>query len=212
MTKLGEQVRMVQVAYIEEGLMEQSEIAQESLQQERIKAKKKKRVVLDVKSGANNQTFLTFDYQVDLPIGIGIVVGKQVVQQDSTSGISSSSRSAVSSRVGLSLRQIQNGELSENSLDLDTLRYVSLEEMVMRQQKLKCFSFTTEDLLTEDGAEKGYSMQILNEKKIQDVVSSGIVVSSVEVGGIAWDLGIRAGDLLVATSATMGDVSVSCAC
>jgi hypothetical protein len=203
---------MVQVAYIEEGLMEQSEIAQESLQQERIKAKKKKRVVLDVKSGANNQTFLTFDYQVDLPIGIGIVVGKQVVQQDSTSGISSSSRSAVSSRVGLSLRQIQNGELSENSLDLDTLRYVSLEEMVMRQQKLKCFSFTTEDLLTEDGAEKGYSMQILNEKKIQDVVSSGIVVSSVEVGGIAWDLGIRAGDLLVATSATMGDVSVSCAC
>jgi hypothetical protein len=38
------------------------------------------------------------------------------------------------------------------------------------------------------------------------------VVSSVEVGGIAWDLGIRAGDLLVATSATMGDVSVSCAC
>jgi hypothetical protein len=212
MTKLGEQVRMVQVAYIEEGLMEQSEIAQESLQQERKKAKKKKRVVLDVKSGANNQTFLTFDYQVDLPIGIGIVVGKQVVQQDSTSGISSSSRSAVSSRVGLSLRQIQNGELSENSLDLDTLRYVSLEEMVMRQQKLKCFSFTTEDLLTEDGAEKGYSMQILNEKKIQDVVSSGIVVSSVEVGGIAWDLGIRAGDLLVATSATMGDVSVSCAC
>lgn len=203
---------MVQVAYIEEGLMEQSEIAQESLQQERKKAKKKKRVVLDVKSGANNQTFLTFDYQVDLPIGIGIVVGKQVVQQDSTSGISSSSRSAVSSRVGLSLRQIQNGELSENSLDLDTLRYVSLEEMVMRQQKLKCFSFTTEDLLTEDGAEKGYSMQILNEKKIQDVVSSGIVVSSVEVGGIAWDLGIRAGDLLVATSATMGDVSVSCAC
>jgi C-terminal processing protease CtpA/Prc len=37
--------------------------------------------------------------------------------------------------------------------------------------------------------------------------TDGIIVSSIKRGGLAWNLGIRAGDMLVATSATLGDVS-----
>eukprot|EP00557_Chaetoceros_sp_GSL56_P012533 CAMPEP_0176482110 /NCGR_PEP_ID=MMETSP0200_2-20121128/3198_1 /TAXON_ID=947934 /ORGANISM="Chaetoceros sp., Strain GSL56" /LENGTH=1118 /DNA_ID=CAMNT_0017878399 /DNA_START=2367 /DNA_END=5720 /DNA_ORIENTATION=+ len=224
MTKLGEQVRMVQVAYIEEELLEQSELAKESLQQENRKAKKKKRVVLDVKTGgaANDEKFLTFDYMIDLPITTGTVIQDTItdvyVSSKSSTTMSSammsssksSSNSSSSKGLGLALRQIENGEISEKSLDLDTMRYISLEEMVMRQKKIKCFTEILPSLKEEEEDDNettrdDSSMQILNEKKIQQVLSSGIVVSSVKVGGIAWDLGIRAGDLLVATSATMGD-------
>jgi len=134
------------------------------------KKAKKKRVVLEIGDGAQT---LTFEYGVEIPI-VGTLNREK--------------------NLGLSLREVKDGDLSELCLELDTLRYVSLEEEVMRHQKLDCS--------TGDEGSDG-SIQILDEKTLDGV--SGIVISSVGRGGIAWDLGIRAGDLLVATSATIGN-------
>jgi hypothetical protein len=99
-------------------------------------------------------------------------------------------------KLGVSLREIKGRTLSEYCLELDSLRYVSPEEEVVRNQKLDCSTGTE----GSDG-----SIQVLDEKIVD--AASGIVVSSVVRGGLAWNLGIRAGDFLVATSATIGDVS-----
>jgi len=158
MPPLGDKVRTVKVAYIDE--YEEEEIER--------KAARKKRVVFNVEDGM--QTFL---YDIELPI--------------TSSGVAEK-------KSGLALKEMKEGILSEASLEVDSLRYVSLEEEVIRNQKLECSC----DEAGNDG-----SMQVLNEKDI--TFSSGVVVSSVTRGELAWDLGIRAGDVLVATSATIGD-------
>jgi len=146
------------------------EFAEEEEYQE--KKAKKKRVVLDVKDGTQT---LTFEYGVEMPI-------VEVLMRDK--------------KLGVSLREIKGRTLSEYCLELDSLRYVSPEEEVVRNQKLECSTGTE----GSDG-----SIQVLDEKIVD--AASGIVVSSVVRGGLAWNLGIRAGDFLVATSATIGDVS-----
>ena len=172
MPSLGETVRTVKVAYIDA----ENDFDDEDDEEDGIveKAAKKRRVVLDVKNGSMLQNF-----QVDIPIA--------------ESGTSTSVN-----KIGLSLRQIQDGTLSETLVELDSLRYVSNEEEVIRNQKLNC-SYGEQG---EDG-----SIQILNEKESRSVVD-GVIVSSVRRGGAAWELGIRAGDVLVATSATIGEVSL----
>jgi len=211
MAKLGEQVRMVQVAYIEE-----QELEQEKEQEGRMK--RKRRVVLDIKTGVNGQTFLTFDYRVELPIslveqwrlaensgssssnvGVGVVGEKENV--DST--FNSSKEMVPKGLLGVVLRQIQNGELSEESLDLDTLRYVSLEEQEVKKRQKRNVQGLEEKEQEEEEKELLETLQ-------QVVGVNGIVVSSVIRGGVAWELGVRVGDLLVATSATIGDVSHLC--
>jgi len=162
-SSLGETVRTVKVAYI-------NEFAQEEEYQE--KKAKKKRVVLDVKDGTQT---LTFEYGVEMPI-------VEALTKDN--------------KLGVSLREIKGGTLSESCLELDSLRYVSPEEEVVRNQKLECST-------GKEGSDG--SIQVLDEKAID--AASGIVVSSVVRGGLAWNLGIRAGDFLVATSATIGNVS-----
>jgi len=49
-------------------------------------------------------------------------------------------------------------------------------------------------------------------KKRLDQNFKGIVVSSVVVGGRAWHSGVRPGDILISTSATLGDVSIMLVC
>jgi hypothetical protein len=137
------------------------------------KKAKKKRVVLDVIDGSQT---LTFEYGVEMPIAGTLMRDK---------------------RLALSLREVKDGDLSESCLELDSLRYVSIEEEMVRNQKLEC---------STGGAGNDGSIQILDEKTLIEGLS-GVVVSSVGRGGVAWGLGIRAGDLLVATSATIGNVS-----
>ncbi len=53
------------------------------------------------------------------------------------------------------------------------------------------------------------SVQLYDQNKRRSAsASGGVVVSRVLRGSIAWNAGVRAGDRIVATSATIGDVSV----
>ena len=184
MASIGESVRTVKVAYIDSVDAEKDEFEQQQLE---TKANRKKRVVLALADDINEQ--LTFEYGVEIPI-------------------------VTTKSVGISLREVNSvGELNEIALELDSLRYVSVEEEQM--QKSKGMVMT----IGEEGDEG--TVQILDEDKFQLLDKSslmnsssgtGIVVSSVVRGGIAWELGVRAGDFLVATSATIGDVSKKCSC
>ena len=51
------------------------------------------------------------------------------------------------------------------------------------------------------------SVQLLQNSALEmlDESFDGVVVSSVARGGLAWKSGVRAGDILTATSATMGN-------
>lgn len=168
MPSLGDKVRTVKVAYIDDGQDEEEIGIGEA--NRTMRANRKMRVVMDVKDGMQ-----TFAYNVDLPI---VDIGTK-------------------NKTGLSLREVKEGTVSENCLEIDFLRYVSLEQEVMRNQKKEC----TFGEMGNDG-----SIQTLNEEEV-DGGLNGIIVSSVVRGELAWDLGIRAGDMMVATSATIGDVS-----
>ncbi|CAJ1953306.1 unnamed protein product [Cylindrotheca closterium] len=88
--------------------------------------------------------------------------------------------------IGMSLSQINKGRaFDDKCLNLDTLE---LEDpnMIMNDEKYDRFD------------EQGSSRRIDGEYK-------GAVVSSVLKGGAAWTAGVRAGDILQATSATMGN-------
>jgi len=86
---------------------------------------------------------------------------------------------------------VNRGVVSEVGLQIDSMRYITVEEEVTRLKKREC-------TFGEDGGDS--SIQVLDEKGLE--TSSGIVISSVERGGLAWDLGVRAGDFAIATSAT----------
>ena len=197
MQSLGDKVRTVKVAYVDQKqLQADDDYDEEDDDALRPQPSRKKRVVVDV----NERGAQTFSYNVQLPIG----------------DLSSANRN-----IGLQLKQISstnsntntNGPfvLTENALDIGTLRYISNEETVMVNQRQN-----TQSSYEEEGVDG--SIQIINEEPgagsgagignaYGNVGTSGVVVSSVVRGGVAWDLGIRAGDVLVATSATIGDVS-----
>jgi len=128
--------------------------------------RRKKRVVLDAKGESFTST-----YSVRLPIA-----------------------SDANTIIGVSLKEVNRGVVSEVGLQIDSMRYITVEEEVTRMKKREC-------TFGEDGEDS--SIQVLDEKSLE--TSSGIVVSSVERGGLAWDLGVRAGDFVIATSATVGD-------
>jgi hypothetical protein len=89
--------------------------------------------------------------------------------------------------IGLFLRQINKGRAFVSShLNLDTLKY---EEFGASD------SVPAGELELMD--EQGFSRRIGGEFQ-------GIVVSSVTKGSAAWTAGVRAGDILQTTSATMG--------
>jgi pentatricopeptide repeat protein len=89
--------------------------------------------------------------------------------------------------LGLSLCQVNRGlEFSEVDLDLDTLRYLSSADMIQLEQTAE-------------------TMNISELKQRLEENFQGIVVSGVVRGGLAWRAGVRPGDMLRATSATVGD-------
>ena len=90
--------------------------------------------------------------------------------------------------VGVTLAQVGRGrQLAPEALDLDSLSYKS-----------------TAFLATE-------TQNSINQQSVLEGLHSdftGIVVLSVEIGSQSWVAGIRPGNVLVATSATVGNVSV----
>lgn len=89
---------------------------------------------------------------------------------------------------GFSLCQVESGaRLSETELNVDTLQYIT---------RLSTPVTTTTTLQVMDSATMAGKL---------DKDFKGVMVSSVARGGVAWNAGIRPGDILSATSATMGD-------
>ena len=103
---------------------------------------------------------------------------------------------AIANSVGMSLRQVYSGRrLSELALDVDTLRFQSFGGELQGRD------------FSEDEADESLgSLQVLQNSVLKLVADSfdGVIVSSVTRGGLAWQAGVRAGDVLAATSATIG--------
>lgn len=93
--------------------------------------------------------------------------------------------------LGITLCQVDKGkEFSDYDLNMDA--------MVFQSPLAPVSEATDGEALTMDQSQV---------KKRLDPAFKGIVVSSVVVGGKAWHSGIRPGDTLISTSATLGDVS-----
>ena len=94
--------------------------------------------------------------------------------------------------LGMTLCQVDKGqELSDFDLNLDSLQFQSPPPP-----------------RSEANNGETVTMDPTQVKKRLDPNFRGIVVSSVVVGGQAWKSGVRPGDILISTSATLGDVSI----
>ena len=127
--------------------------------------------------------------------------------------------------------------MSELALDVDTLRFQSFLDELQGRRVVNDYDddygYDDDDIInnsdgsaTANGAVLGSitsnsnnnegstntmigSIQVLQNSALLMMQESfdGVVVSSVAMGGLAWEAGVRAGDVLTATSATMGNVS-----
>jgi S1-C subfamily serine protease len=96
-------------------------------------------------------------------------------------------------KLGVTLCQADAGqEFSDVDLNVDTLKFQAPP------------ASTTSDQRKEGEV---VAMNPCEVKKRLDANFRGVVISSVVKGGRAWQEGIRPGDTLISTSATMGDVS-----
>lgn len=94
--------------------------------------------------------------------------------------------------LGITLCQVDAGqEFSDLDLNLDSLVFQSPLAPISE---------------ANDG--EALTMNPAQVTKRLDSNFRGIVVSSVVVGGHAWNNGVRPGDTLISTSATLGDVSI----
>lgn len=152
------------------------------------------------------------NYRVTLPI----VTSPQRNVADSENASSASLASlvamgqeiAVANTVGMSLRQVYRGrKLSELALDVDTLRFQSFYGELQGRNFDNGVDLD-ESTAASDGAPPSSvgSVQVLQTTSLESLPEAfdGVVVSSVARGGLAWKSGIRAGDVLTSTSATMG--------
>lgn len=109
---------------------------------------------------------------------------------------------AVSNTIGMTLRQVDrngDGQMSNVVLDMDTLQYISVTTSNSNNNNM---------LIQQDDDEHEKNNNIIVEE--YETVSDefiGVIVSSVKLDGIAYQAGVRPGDVVLATSATMGDVS-----
>jgi hypothetical protein len=188
------------------------------LEVDAILAKKEQRRVARKQRALNSP-----NYQITLPIGGGSLVQPPPLstyndeaairrEEDGNSRsnkvetlaslVAKGQEIALTNTIGMSLRQVYSGrKLSELALDVDTLRFQSFEDEVQGRRIV--------DEKSEDNAAAQLisgSIQVLQNTALELLNESfdGVVVSSVARGGLAWQSGVRAGDVLTATSATMG--------
>ena len=165
-------------------------------------AKKEKRRVARLKRAG------TPNYQINLPLSGSLIQPPPLTTYEASEGAGASKvealaslvakgqEIAVSNTIGMSLRQVYSGKkLSELALDVDTMRFQSFDDEVQGRRM--------------DGGEDAQvsgSVQVLQNSALEMLKESfdGVIVSSVARGGLAWQSGVRAGDVLIATSATIG--------
>ena len=116
---------------------------------------------------------------------------------------------ATAASVGLTLRQITaGGQISSAALDFDSTTLIN--------------NLSTEEEMDPTLREGDGSVEILgamldsDDDKTSMVESgsgngtAGVIVSSVVRDGAAWEAGVRPGDVILATSATVGQVRITC--
>ena len=98
---------------------------------------------------------------------------------------------SLAGRIGVTLTQVGQGRrLAAAALDLDSLSYRSIASAKL--------------------LETGETHIAIDDQSLLDAIDdhfTGLIVQSVEIGSQSWTAGIRPGNILVATSATVGDVS-----
>ena len=178
-------------------------------------AKKERRRV------ARLQTVQKPKYQIRLPIVGSLVQPAQTDANDDednnpeilASLVAKGQEIAVANTIGMSLRQVYSGrKLSELALDVDTLRFQSfVDELQGRRVDGEEAETTNGESVEEKKEEQSSSVtgsvQVLQNSALEMLSETfdGVIVSSVAQGGLAWESGVRAGDVLTATSATLGD-------
>lgn len=185
--------------------------ADNQLEVDTVLAKKEQR-----RAARNLRALNSPNYQITLPIGGGSLVQPQPLStyngeefdnsrsnkvEALASLVAKGQEIAIANTIGMSLRQVYSGrKLSELALDVDTLRFQSFEDEVQGRRII-------DDKKDDDVAQLfSGSIQVLQTTTLEMLKESfdGVVVSSVARGGLAWQSGVRAGDVLMATSATMG--------
>ena len=166
-------------------------------------AKKERRRV------ARLQTVQKPKYQIRLPIVGSLVQPDQTdtnEEEDNpeilASLVAKGQEIAVANSIGMSLRQVYSGrKLSELALDVDTLRFQSFVDELQGRR------VDGEEETKEQSSSVTGSVQVLQNSALEMLSETfdGVIVSSVAQGGLAWESGVRAGDVLTATSATLGD-------
>jgi len=179
-------------------------------------AKKERRRV------ARLQTVQKPKFQIRLPIVGSLVQPDQTDTNDTeednpeilASLVAKGQEIAVANTIGMSLRQVYSGrKLSELALDVDTLRFQSfVDELQGRRVDGEEAETTNGESFEEKNKEEQSSsvtgsVQVLQNSALEMLSETfdGVIVSSVAQGGLAWESGVRAGDVLTATSATLGD-------
>ena len=118
----------------------------------------------------------------------------------SSSNAKSAAAKASQRTVGLTLRQITaEGQISSSALDFDSTRLIS--------------NLSTEEEMDPTLREGDGSVEILGAMLEDNTMANaggsgkaGVIVSSVVRDGAAWEAGVRPGDVILATSATVGQV------
>ena len=160
-------------------------------------------------------------FRVTLPIVRAVVPPSKNTGENGEKGeelaalVAKGQEIAVQNALGLSLRQVSPGrKLSELALDVDTLRFQTFVDELQGRTVLDDDA-VVDGAVAEAGAsgqslqsdESVGSIQVLQNSLLERYrdVFDGVVVSSVARGGLAWQAGVRAGDVLMGTSATLGN-------
>ena len=125
----------------------------------------------------------------------------------------SKAKAAAAAMVGLTLRQVSR----EGTLSPSALRY---DQLSLRQSLPPEEEVCPVQGLGGGGEGTGGAVELLPEVAsdapascLLPLAAGGVVVSSVVRGGAAWNMGVRPGDVVSATSATVGKVRfASCSC
>ena len=123
-----------------------------------------------------------------------------IVSSSSNAKSAAAKASASQQTVGLTLRQITaEGQISPSALDFDSTRLMN--------------NLSTEEEMDPTLREGDGSVEILGAMLEDNAVANaggsgkaGVLVSSVVRDGAAWEAGVRPGDVILATSATVGQV------
>ena len=164
-------------------------VEEEDIDEYEAKMERRKKALLERQTSGR-----TVNYEICIPI----VEGSKIQPVEGVTALAPAD-DMISQQIGLSLREVsKNAVLSEYALDMD-----SLQSQTFMDEKIRDSKRST----PPTGAG---SVQLLTDAKreILDEDFNGLVVSSVVRGGLAWNAGVRVGDKLMASSATMGEVNM----